>query len=86
MQSNANTTFGLSMEPRGAGVRRAGVPVLNEATSALDQEAQAHVVGAYREVTRGRTTALITHREEMLRGVDRVVGVTPISHATRTSS
>jgi len=38
-------------------------------------EAQAHVVGAYREVMRGRTTVLITHREEVLRGVDRVVEV-----------
>ena len=51
------------------------VLVLDEATSALDAAAEAHVVGAYREVMRGRTTVLITHREEMLRGVDRVVGV-----------
>ncbi|MDE2782341.1 MAG: ABC transporter ATP-binding protein [Gemmatimonadota bacterium] len=51
------------------------VLVLDEATSALDAAAEAHVVSAYREVMRGRTTVLITHREEMLRGVDRVVGV-----------
>ena len=51
------------------------VLVLDEATSALDAETEAHVVRAYREVMRGRTTVLITHREEMLRGVDRVVGV-----------
>ncbi len=51
------------------------VLVLDEATSALDAETEAHVVRAYREVMRGRTTVLITHREEMLRGVDRVVEV-----------
>ena len=51
------------------------VLVLDEATSALDAETEAHVVRAYREVMRGRTTVLITHRAEMLRGVDRVVEV-----------
>ena len=51
------------------------VLVLDEATSALDAETEAHVVRAYREAMRGRTTVLITHREELLRGVDRVVGV-----------
>ena len=51
------------------------VLVLDEATSALDAEAQGQVVGAYREVMKGRTTVLITHRKEMLRGVDRVVEV-----------
>ena len=51
------------------------VLVLDEATSALDAGAEAQVVRAYREVMRGRTTVLITHRDEMLRGADRMVEV-----------
>ena len=51
------------------------VLVLDEATSALDAATEAHVVRAYREVMRGRTTVLISHREEMVRGADRVVAV-----------
>ena len=49
------------------------VLVLDEATSALDAEAQATVVSAYAEVMRGRTTVLISHREEVLGSADRVV-------------
>ena len=49
------------------------VLVLDEATSALDAATEAHVIGAYREVMRGRTTVLITHREELMRAADRVV-------------
>ena len=49
------------------------VLVLDEATSALDAEAQAAVVRAYEEVMRGRTTVLISHREEVVRSADRVV-------------
>ncbi|MYI06772.1 MAG: ABC transporter ATP-binding protein [Gemmatimonadetes bacterium] len=51
------------------------VLVLDEATSALDAATEAQVVGAYREVMRGRTTVLITHREKLLRVADRVVVV-----------
>ncbi len=51
------------------------VLVLDEATSALDAATEAHVVAAYREVMRGRTTVLITHREELMRAADRVVAV-----------
>ena len=49
------------------------VLVLDEATSALDAEAQATVVAAYAEAMRGRTTVLISHREEVLGSADRVV-------------
>ncbi|MYK66918.1 MAG: ABC transporter ATP-binding protein [Gemmatimonadetes bacterium] len=49
------------------------VLVLDEATSALDAEAQARVVAAYAEVMRGRTTVVISHREEVVRSADRVV-------------
>ena len=49
------------------------VLVLDEATSALDAATEAHVVRAYAEVMRGRTTVLITHREELMRAADRVV-------------
>ncbi len=51
------------------------VLVLDEATSALDAETERHVVRAYREVMRGRTTVLITHREGLVRTADRVVEV-----------
>ena len=51
------------------------VLILDEATSALDAATEAQVVGAYRAVMRGRTTVLITHREELLRVADRVVVV-----------
>ncbi|MDE2986414.1 MAG: ABC transporter ATP-binding protein [Gemmatimonadota bacterium] len=49
------------------------VLVLDEATSALDAHAQAKVVAAYAEVMRGRTTVVISHREEVVRSADRVV-------------
>ncbi|MCY3610577.1 MAG: hypothetical protein OXH51_03505 [Gemmatimonadetes bacterium] len=68
----------LSAGERRVAIARAPVAdpaelVLDEATSALDMELRRTVVGAYREVMRGRETVLITHREEMLRGVDRAV-------------
>ena len=43
------------------------------------------MVGAYREVMRGRTTVLITHRKEVLRGVDRVVEVGGVGRRAWTS-
>ena len=49
------------------------VLVLDEATSALDPVSEAHVVRAYGEVMKGRTTVLISHRLDMLRSADRVV-------------
>ena len=49
------------------------VLVLDEATSALDPATEAHVVGAFGEAMKGRTTVLISHRAEMLRSADRVV-------------
>ena len=51
------------------------VLVLDEATSALDEATEAHVVRAYREVMSGRTTVLISHRKELVRGADRAVAV-----------
>lgn len=51
------------------------VLVLDEATSALDAAAEAHVMRAYGEAMRGRTTVLITHRQDLLRAADRVVRV-----------
>ena len=49
--------------------------MLDEATSALDAAAQAKVVEAYAEVMSGRTTVVISHREEVVRSADRVVVV-----------
>ena len=49
------------------------VLVLDEATSALDAATEAHVVGAYAEAMKGRTTVVISHRAELLRTADRVV-------------
>ena len=49
------------------------VLVLDEATSALDAATEAHVVGAYAEAMKGRTTVVISHRAELLGTADRVV-------------
>ena len=49
------------------------VLVLDEATGHLDSEAEAHVIRAYAEAMRGRTTILVSHRSAPLRAASRVV-------------
>jgi ATP-binding cassette subfamily B protein len=49
------------------------VLVLDEPTAALDALAQRQVIDGYREVMRGRTTILITHRREVAMAADYVV-------------
>jgi ATP-binding cassette subfamily B protein len=49
------------------------VIVLDEATGALDPRSEATVLRSYRELLRGRTVVLITHRRELARQAERVV-------------
>jgi len=47
--------------------------ILDEPTAALDAEAEAAVYERFRELTRGRTTVMISHRFPTVRGADRIV-------------
>ena len=49
------------------------VLVLDEATGSLDAATERDVVQGYEELMRGRTTIVITHRQELARRADRVV-------------
>jgi ATP-binding cassette subfamily B protein len=51
------------------------VLVLDEATANLDPASEAQVVAGYEAIMRGRTTLLITHREDLARKADRVVAL-----------
>jgi ABC-type multidrug transport system fused ATPase/permease subunit len=51
------------------------VLVLDEATANLDFKTEAAVRQTLRELTRGRTTLIIAHRQSMLTEVDRVVAI-----------
>jgi ATP-binding cassette subfamily B protein len=51
----------------------ADILVLDEPTAALDAEAEAAVFARFRELTRGRTTILISHRFPTVRMADRIV-------------
>ncbi len=49
--------------------------VLDEATANLDFKTEDAVKKTLRELTRGRTTLIIAHRQSMLTEVDRVVAI-----------
>ena len=49
--------------------------VLDEPTTGLDAEAQAHVLDGLRELMRDRTTILITHQRELWETADRVLEI-----------
>ncbi len=53
--------------------RDAPVLILDEPTAALDAEAEAELFLAYRELTRGKTSLLITHRLNTVRMADRIL-------------
>ena len=62
--------------------REGRILVLNECTSALDGESQRKVLETIRRVTqtqedgvKGRTTVMVTHKVEVMRMWERVVGV-----------
>jgi ATP-binding cassette subfamily C protein CydD len=55
--------------------RRAGLFLLDEPTAHLDADAEAEVLQATREFTRGRTAVIVAHRPALLSEVDRVVRV-----------
>lgn len=54
-------------------LRDAAVVVLDEATTGLDAENAEAVMAAVEELTRGRTTVVVTHDPEAARACDRVV-------------
>src|SRR2546426_9162079 len=58
--------------PRGS---RPRIPILDEATANLDFKTEAAVKQTLRQLTRGRTTLIIAHRQSMLTEVDRVIAM-----------
>ncbi|WP_161884001.1 ABC transporter ATP-binding protein [Deinococcus alpinitundrae] len=53
--------------------RDAPVLLLDEPTAALDAETEAELFAKYRDLTRGKTTLLITHRFNTVRLADRII-------------
>jgi ATP-binding cassette subfamily B protein len=47
--------------------------ILDEATSHLDNENEAHVQAAFEEALKGRTALVIAHRLSTIRDADRIV-------------
>lgn len=56
-------------------LRDAAVVVLDEATAGLDADNATAVRAAIEELTRGRTTVVVTHDEETARACDRIVWI-----------
>ncbi|MBX7191915.1 MAG: ABC transporter ATP-binding protein/permease [Sandaracinaceae bacterium] len=54
-------------------MRRSGLLVLDEPTAALDAESEARIFERFRELARGRTALLVTHRFSTVRMADRIV-------------
>jgi subfamily B ATP-binding cassette protein MsbA len=57
-------------------LKDAPILILDEATSALDSESEAKVQGALEQLTKGRTTLMITHRESSRSMASRVLQFT----------
>ena len=53
--------------------RGASLLVLDEPTSAMDAEAEEELIGKLREVAKGRTTLLISHRLASIKQLDRII-------------
>ena len=58
---------------RGFAREDADILVLDEPTAALDAEAEAAVFARFRELSRGRTAIVVSHRFPTVRGADRIV-------------
>jgi ABC-type multidrug transport system fused ATPase/permease subunit len=56
-------------------LRNPPILILDEPTTALDPESEAHVVKGLRRLMEGRTTVIVTHSLDLARTVDRVVVV-----------
>ncbi len=54
-------------------MRRSGLLVLDEPTASLDAESEARIFERFRELARGRTALLVTHRFSTVRMADRIV-------------
>lgn len=54
-------------------LRRAQVTILDEPTSALDAQTELEVIERFRELTRGRTAILVSHRLSTVKMADRII-------------
>lgn len=54
-------------------MRRSGLLVLDEPTASLDAESETRIFERFRELARGRTALLVTHRFSTVRMADRIV-------------
>ena len=54
-------------------LKDAPILLLDEPTSALDPTTEAAIMDTIKELMRGRTTLIVTHRIAMVHGVDRIV-------------
>ena len=54
-------------------LRRAEITILDEPTSALDAQTELEVIERFRELTRGRTAILVSHRLSTVKLADRIV-------------
>jgi ATP-binding cassette, subfamily B, bacterial HlyB/CyaB len=54
-------------------LRRPRIIIFDEATSALDPESEAVVIRNLREIARGRTTIVISHRLQTIREADAII-------------
>jgi ABC-type transport system involved in cytochrome bd biosynthesis fused ATPase/permease subunit len=51
------------------------IVILDEPTEHLDEETARALIGDLLEETRGRTVLLITHRTDLLKGVDEIASI-----------
>ncbi len=54
-------------------LKDAPILLLDEPTSALDPTTEAAIMGTIKELMRGRTTLIVTHRLATIHGVDRII-------------
>ena len=61
-------------------LRRPRIIIFDEATSALDPESEAVVVRNLRQIAKGRTTIVISHRLQTIRDADIIMVMMPRRH------
>ena len=54
-------------------LRNPAILILDEATSQIDSESEAHIAGALDQIRQGCTTFVIAHRLSTIKGADRIV-------------
>ncbi len=50
-------------------LKNAPIIVLDEATSGIDIQAESHIINVIKEITRGKTLIIITHSDNVLKGI-----------------